>query len=130
MRKNNGLIITNGVRLERHELKTVEFLASQGYVIELIQPSRTPNSKTPDFKMIGLEWETKSPIGKGRSTIEHAFQTAARQSENILFDLRRTSIEDKDAADILSKLMNTSRRVKRLGIITKTEILNWYPFQK
>ncbi|MBR0403431.1 hypothetical protein IJI55_02690 [Candidatus Saccharibacteria bacterium] len=122
----NGKIIPNGVSLEKHEYDTVLFLTTLGWNISLIRPSMTPGKRTPDFKSQNLEWEMKSPKGKSRSTLEHAFQSAAKQSNNIIFDLRRTPIPEEKSLTILEKLMNTSKTAKRLCVITKKQKLLWY----
>lgn len=118
-RKKNGVINPNGVSLEKHEYDTILFLTTLGYDIELIPPSHIPNRRTPDFKMNGLEWEMKSPKGKSRSTLEHAFQAAMKQSVNILFDLRRIQMPDEKATSTLKHLFDHSKSIKNLLIITK-----------
>lgn len=128
MKSRKGKIIPNGVSLEKHEYETVLFLTTLGYDIELIPPSHIPNARTPDFIMENLRWEMKSPKGKSRSTIEHAFQAAVKQSENIIFDLRRTDIPLNKALIALSKLMKTSKKAKRLMVITKQQKLQHFPF--
>lgn len=124
---NKGKIIPNGVSLEKHENDTIIFFTNLGYDIELIPPSHIPNTKSADFKMNGKQWEMKSPKGKSRSTIEHAFQAAAKQSDNVIFDLRRTSIPLEKSLIILSKLLNTSKKVKTLWVITKNHVLLKFP---
>ena len=124
----NGIITPNGVSLEKHEYDTVLFLTTIGYNIELIPPSHIPNVRTPDFIMNSLQWEMKSPKGKSRSTLEHAFQSAVKQSENIVFDLRRTDIPLDKSLMTLSKLMQTSKKAKRLSVITKQQKLLHFPF--
>ncbi|MBQ9016977.1 hypothetical protein IJ103_01895 [Candidatus Saccharibacteria bacterium] len=126
--KKIGKITPNGVFLERHEYNTVLFLTNLGYDISLIPPSHIPNVRTPDFTMDGLRWEMKSPKGKSRSTLEHAFQSAAKQSENIIFDLRRIDFPEEKSLCILSRLMTTSKRAKKLGVITKSQKIIWFPF--
>lgn len=118
-RKKNGVINPNGVSLEKHEYDTVLFLTTLGYDVELIPPSHIPNRHTPDFKMNGLEWEMKSPKGKSRSTLEHAFQAAMKQSVNILFDLRRVQIPNEKAISTLKHLFDHSKSIKHLLVITK-----------
>lgn len=115
----SGKIIPNGVHLEKHEYDTIVFLTEMGMDIELIPPSNIPGRKTPDFIMNGLVWEMKSPKGKTRSTIEHAFQTAMKQSNNILFDIRRTQLPEAKTIIILEQLFSYSKGVKRLSIITR-----------
>ena len=68
--------------------------------------------------MNGKAWEMKSPQGKSRTTVEHAFKRTAKQSENIIIDLRRTRIPANQIRASLEKLFKTSRRIKNLKIIT------------
>lgn len=113
-----GRIIPNGVSLEKHENDTVVFFTNLGCIVELIPPVLTPNSKTPDFMMDGQAWEMKSPSGNSKNTIERSFRKAARQSENIVLDLRRIKIDTNKALEICEKLFNASRRVRRMRVIT------------
>lgn len=126
---SKGKIIPNGVSLEKHESDTVVFFTDLNYDIELIPPSYIPNTKTPDFKMNGLLWEMKSPIGKTRSTIEHAFQAAIKQSKNIVFDLRRVQMPNEKAIKILEQLFHYSKNAKHLLIITKDKKILEYKKQ-
>jgi hypothetical protein len=112
-----GKIAPNGVVLEKHEIATVVFLTELGFYIELIPPNRTKGVRTPDFKMRGLEWEMKSPVGKSRLTLEHAFHAGLRQSENLIFDLRRLNPPTDKHISALKSLFVNSKRAKRLLII-------------
>lgn len=118
-----GKITPNGVSLEKHENDTVVFFTNLGYNIELISPSNTPKAKTPDFMMDGKAWEMKSPQGKSRVTVEHAFKRAAKQSENIIIDLRRTKIPTDQTKTALEKLFGSPRRVRNLKVITREQQL-------
>ena len=118
-----GKIIPNGVSLEKHENNTIVFFTNLGHSIELIPPSNTPKVKSPDFIMDGKAWEMKSPQGGSRVTVEHAFKRAAKQSENIILDLRRTKIPTNQAETSIKKLFKTSRRVRALKVITREQEL-------
>lgn len=115
------MIIPNGVVLEKHENATVVFLSDLGYEIELIPPVNSYMVKSADFIMLGLEWEMKSPIGGSRSTMEHVFQKASKQAENIVIDLRRTKVDDVVAVSILERRFRNSKRVKKMIVITKQQ---------
>lgn len=115
-----GKIIPNGVSLERHENDTAVFFTNLGHDVELIPPVLTPNSKSPDFMMDGLAWEMKSPLGSSKNTIERLFRKAAKQSENIIMDLRRTKFEDAKSLEICEKLFHASKRIKRMKVITRS----------
>ena len=119
-----GKIIPNGVRLEAHEYATVLFFTMLGKDVELIPPSFTPNTHNADFYMDGLIWEAKSPVGNSsRMTIERILHKAAKQSENIVIDLRRTRLSDVQSVACLEKQFKLSLSIKRLLIITKQEKL-------
>ncbi len=115
----SGKIIPNGVSPEKHELDMVLVFTQLGYDVEFIPASSTPHSKTPDVIISGKEWEMKSPVGHSKSTLEHSFKKAAKQSENIIIDLRRTKVEEAIAISQLEGLFRKSKRVKRLKMISK-----------
>lgn len=114
-----GKISLNGAKPQSHELETYKALAASGNDININKESNQPKRKNPDFDMLGKTWETKSPTGKSKSTIEHNFQRAAKQAHHIVIDLRRTRINDTDAIETLQKLFNTSKSVKTLWAIDK-----------
>lgn len=117
--KNKGKIIPNGVSLEKHEYDTILFLTTLGYDIELIPPTNTPKSKTPDFIMKGKAWEMKSPQGKSKTTIEHTFKKAVKQSENIVIDLVRTKMGERNAIKEAKRCFLQTKSCRRMIILTK-----------
>lgn len=116
-------IIPNGVSLEKHENDTIVYFTNLGKDIELITPSNTPRMRRPDFWMDGLAWEMKSPEQTKREVVERAFDKALRQSYNVVIDLRRAKGRDDIAIKHLQKCFSSSRRAKRLLIITKEQDL-------
>lgn len=115
-----GQLIMNNVILERQEYATIFILLKHAKSIELIPPSLTPKSKTPDFIMDGIAWEAKSPQGKNLITIERALHRAARQSRNIVLDLRRMLLSDDKMTAYVQKQFTLSRSIKRLKVILKS----------
>lgn len=117
---NKGTIIPNGVVLEAHELATVVFFTELGYDVELIPRSTTEGVHKPDIRMDGLEWEIKAPKGEGKSLIKNTLQKAAKQSGNVIIDLRRTKrYQDKCITEI-NREFKLSASLKRVKIITKS----------
>jgi len=108
---------------ENHELETASFLANLGYDIEFISPSQVKNNKTPDIIMSKLEWEIKSPISDGKRSIEHALRSALRQSENIIFDLRRSKLLTEKVLSKISNEIKKTKKIKRFLLITKSNKL-------
>jgi hypothetical protein len=87
--------------LARHFQCTVEFLI----------PVDDYRRKTADIIMLGVEWEMKSPIGDSKSTIGNQFQSASKQSKNVIIDTRRTALEyDRIEKTVLLEMK------KRVGI--------------
>ena len=101
-----------GVYLERHEYAAIAVLRYNGYKVTLLSPSKTKGVKTADLNMNGLDWELKSPIVAKKSALEHIFRKAARQSENVIFDLARLSGDETAHIRELRRLLTQSRRVK------------------
>lgn len=124
--KKSGKITPNGILPEKHELDTLLVFTELGYDVELVPISLTPHAKSPDAVIGGKTWEMKSPIGHSKNTLEHCFKKAARQSENIIIDLRRTKIDDQIAISQLKNQFYHSKRVKHMKIISqKGEILDF-----
>ena len=105
---------------EKHELSTARYFAELGYDVEFIPPNNTPKMRSPDIVMDGVAWEIKSPIGKSRRTIENNFRNANRQSDNIIFDLRRIHLPEAVCMAQLEREFSISRHVKRVIVIKKS----------
>jgi len=118
-----GILKTNNVHLEEHEYQTVKTLIFNGYDIELIPTSQIKGLRTPDISINGVLWEIKSPIGNSKNTAKHTIQNAAHQASNIIVDLRRCGLPQDSAIKDLRKHFDYSRRLKRMMIITKEEVI-------
>lgn len=108
---------------EKHELETVSFFANLGYDIEFIAPTQLKGSKTPDITMLNLEWEIKSPLSDGERSIEHALRSALKQSENIIFDLRRNKMSTEKALSKIKFVLAKVKRIRYFLVITKSQQL-------
>ena len=121
-----GKIIPNGVLLEKHEYTTVLFFTKLGFDVELIPQSNIKGVHTPDIIIDGIKWEIKSPQGKSKASLEHAFRKARKQSENITIDLRRSKIVEEVAIKEICRRFNQTVSCKKLRIITKNCMLLEY----
>ena len=118
-----GKITPNGVVLHAHENAAVVFLTQRGFDIELLPPVQRKGARTPDIKMLGLEWELKSPRSNGKYTIEHSFRSALKQSPNIIFDIRRSKIPQQKCIAEIERRFNDFKKVSRVMIIAKRQKL-------
>ena len=112
-----GKLKRNNVRLESHEERTVDFLRKQGYDIELIPPSNSPKSKTPDLMMQGLAWEMKSPTSNNLKTIERMFLRGLKQSQNLIIDIRGIKTKPDTVLGYLKRLFSQTKSSKKMIII-------------
>ena len=119
MRKGGIDISELNVPPEKHEYETAKYFANRGFDVIFIGPHYIEGMNNPDFRMVGKIWETKSPIKYSKSSFEDNLKKATRQSEHILFDLRR--LNKKDEKKYLSELKRrkNSRNIKTLLIITR-----------
>ncbi|MDR1361041.1 MAG: hypothetical protein LBJ18_01890 [Rickettsiales bacterium] len=121
MRKYGKIIIPYGVFPEKYEMETANFFAGLGKDVEFVEPSSIKGLKSPDIQMDGVIWEIKSPCGKSKQTIEKLYKKASAQSENIIFDLRHTRIDEYIVIlKIKREFSMRKNKVRRLIIITKS----------
>ena len=81
---------------------------------------------TPDIIMDGIEWEMKCPTGNSKRTIETNLRNAAKQSQFIIFDLRRVQLPEKQCLAQLERLFRSRSDIRRLLIIKKNKVLEEY----
>lgn len=121
MNKHGRIIIPFGVIPEKHELLTANFLVERGKEVEFLAPSRAKGVCSPDVLIDGQRWEIKSPCGGSPRTIENNFRRAQKQSENIIFDLRRIRLNEKTAVSKIKSgfLLHRGNKTRHIMIITK-----------
>jgi hypothetical protein len=123
MVKNKAqVIISNSIMPppEEHEVSAAWILARHyNCSVEFLKPLDGYKRKTPDFVMMAVEWEMKSPIGRSKTTISNNLITAKLQSPNIVFDTRRTKIPDNKIERELSRFLTQRKSIYRIIMITK-----------
>lgn len=121
VKAKKGIIRTSELHIPptEHELATASYFAEMGKDVDFIRPSNIPGVYRPDIVMDGIEWEIKSPCGSSKRTLEKNYHKAALQSQNIIFDLRRSGVPEKDAVQRLMAEFR-DKHTKQLLIICKT----------
>ncbi|WP_460023613.1 CdiA C-terminal domain-containing protein [Lactovum odontotermitis] len=104
---------------EKHELEVGMLFVQLGHDVLFLPESQTKGQRTADIEMDGLEWEIKSPTGKGKQVVEKQFRRAKGQSVNLILDSRRCPFSDDAFLKMVQKQWETKRVVKRLTVITK-----------
>jgi hypothetical protein len=77
---------------------------------------------TADIVIDGLLWEIKCPTGKEKRTIDNNFKTASKQSENLIFDLRKIRLSEEQCLSKLKIELRSRSNIKRLLVISKHSI--------
>ena len=111
---------------EKHERATANYFASLGKDISFIKPSNIKDDHRPDILMDGIEWEVKCPQGSSKRTIERLYRTAAKQSKFIIFDLRRSSLNEANSIKQLEREF-IDHKSKKLLVIKKNGQLIEFP---
>jgi len=107
---------------EPHEISTAHLLARHFQCeIEFLTPSDQYKVKTPDFKMLGVEWELKCPLGSSKSTIYHQIRLASKQSNYIIIDLARSKLDISKATRQIQFELKKRNAIKRIILITKNK---------
>ncbi len=104
---------------EKHEYETARYFADRGFNITFIKPGDIKGQNSPDFEMAKRIWETKSPIKFSNSSFEDNYKKAVRQSEYVIFDLRRLKIRDEKKYLARLNRKEKSRKVRILLVITR-----------
>lgn len=102
---------------EQHELTAAGILA--GHFKANVRFIARRTQKTADIIVGNVEWEIKSPTGKGKRNIQHQFYRASKQSRNIVFDARRSKLHMTKISRELERQFKISRNIKRLILIRK-----------
>ena len=104
---------------EKHEYETAKYFASRGFDVIFLKPSDIKGMNSPDFEMARIMWETKSPIKYSKSSFEDNFKKAAKQSKNIIFDLRRLNKQDEIKYFQEIRKRKNTHKIKTLLVISR-----------
>ena len=119
-----NVIVANKIKnnVEQHEIEAAWIIARHfNRPVEFLEPINDYMRKTPDVIIDGQLREIKSPIGKSRQNVERQLKRAIKQSQNIIFDGRRSSINDSILVSRLRNEAKKYRSLKKLIFVTKDE---------
>jgi hypothetical protein len=119
MTKIGNITKDPGAKPNDDEIKAALFLIDRGLNIKFLKASRIRGSKTPDFSINGVNWELKTPRKTGKYTLDHEERAGLKQSENLIFDLRRLKNTGAKAKAKLLRDFKIVKKWRRLAIITK-----------
>ena len=105
-----------------HEVDVAWIIAKHyAQTVEFLKPIDDYKRKTPDFVMVGVLWEIKSPQGKSRATIGRTLKKASKQSRNVVIDCRRMAIPYEKILSMLHFELSKRRQIKKVVLIAKNK---------
>ncbi len=78
-------------------------------------------AKTPDIVIENIEWEIKSPRGRGKHVIEDQVKRASAQSLYIIIDARRCKLHISKIRSQLKFQVSVRPKIKRVLLINKKD---------
>ena len=114
--QRGGVYIAPGRNPWPHELRTAKILALAGYYVEFLPEG---NLHTPDIRLDGVEYETKSPETEKTSSLEQSIRTALKQCPNIIIDSSRMKMYDTRVRGFLIKKCREQKQIKKMLFVTK-----------
>lgn len=108
------------------EIETAKILVKGGQDIEFITPCLTKGVKSPDIVYLGKKWEIKCPTGDGRWTILEQLRRAARQSPNVILDLRKTKLSLTEVRKQIDNHFAKHKNIDQIILIAKNGLLLVY----
>ena len=108
---------------EEHEIEAAWIIAKHyDCLVKFLKPIIGYKIKTADFVIQGVLWELKSPTSTSRrKCVSRQLVNALEQSKNIIFDGRRTKLNDEFLQDQLLSEVKKKRSIRKLIFITKND---------
>ena len=104
-----------------HEEDVAKILARHyNTTVEFIMPIDDFKRKTPDIRMLDVEWEIKSPKGNSKSTIGTQISRAAKQANNIIIDTRHTKLKYKRIETSVKLEVKKRPNIRKVILINKS----------
>ena len=107
---------------EPHEISAAAILAAH-FKTDVHFIRRIVNAKSADVLISGIIFEIKSPTGKGKRNIQHTLSDALKQSNNIVFDARRSKLHMKKITSELQRQYQMTASMQRLLLIRKDRVV-------
>lgn len=100
-----------------------------GGQVELVPVVLNPKGiKTPDYIINGERFDLKEIFGNGKNTLDTAISKKKNQSNNFIFDITHTQMEEIEAIKQIQKIYKSNNRnwVEKLVLIKDNKVLKIY----
>ncbi|UOQ58105.1 hypothetical protein MUN78_04465 [Leucobacter allii] len=117
VRRPGSLFIPEGLDVGAHELSTAARMQELGYNVSFRPLAHGHNVKNPDVVMDGVIWEFKAPLGGGKNTVDHQMARARKQSNRLVLDLRRSTLDDAHSIEQVRRRLSSERKLTHVIVI-------------
>lgn len=100
-----------------------------GGQVELVPVVLNPKGiKTPDYIINGERFDLKEIFGNGKNTLDTSISKKKNQSNNFIFDITHTQMEEIEAIKQIQKIYKSNNRnwVEKLVLIKDNKVLKIY----
>ncbi len=118
------------IKANEKERKVAELLGkTYGGNIELVPVVLNPKGiKTPDYMINGKKFDLKEIFGNGKNTLDTAISKKKKQSNNFIFDISQTKMNEDEAIRQIEKIYTSNNRawVNTIILIKDNKVLKVY----
>jgi hypothetical protein len=120
MPKKHKIIGYEGLDLNSNEAKVAQVLSVYLHAdVKLLKPINRFRVSTPDYVINGEFYELKTITSHKVNKIEDRAFNAEHQAENIVIDIRKTTIHYRRASQMIKKIISGKNHIRRVLLITK-----------
>ena len=104
-----------------------------GGQVDLVPVVLSPQGiKTPDYMLNGKKYDLKEIFGNSKNTIYNAITKKKGQSENFIFDISKTSMQETEAIKQIQTIYKSKHKnwIDEIVLIKNDEIRKIYKRQK
>jgi hypothetical protein len=131
MAKKYRIIGYEGLDLNSNEAKVAKVLSVYLRAdVKLLKPVNRFRVKTPDYVIGGEFYELKTITSHKVNKIEDRAFNAERQAENIVIDIRKTTIHYRRASQMIKQIISGKNHIKRVLLITREKDKKVLDFKK
>jgi hypothetical protein len=131
MRKTYKIIGYDGLNLNSNEAKVAKILSNYFHAnVKILKPVNRFKVKTPDYVINGEFYELKTIFSRNISKVGKRVYKAESQAENIVIDIRKTTIHYRRASQIIKETIAEEIHIKHVYLITKEKDKKVLDFKK
>jgi superfamily II DNA or RNA helicase len=121
-KKRYDVVVPSDYKIKPAELDAAQILARHYMTtVTVLSPSKAYKEKTADFIIKGESYELKSPITKNVGSIEKMIRSGAKQSNNVVVDMRKSKITEKRMIKLCNDRLENIKKLRKIVLIVNNK---------